>query len=87
MAVSVQRLIERPERGGLRREHGRRCDGEQRVLAALSDKDLLNLEMHVSTGTPDATPDPNKAIMAGLTAAQVAQEVRSALRQQPQRAS
>jgi HAE1 family hydrophobic/amphiphilic exporter-1 len=52
------------------------------VLAALSDNgELLNLKSDLSKGTPEiqVTPDPNKAIMAGLTAAQVAQEVRSAL--------
>ena len=43
--------------------------------------DLLNLKTDLSKGTPEiqVTPDPNKAIMVGLTAAQVAQEVRSAL--------
>ena len=52
------------------------------VLAALSDNtDLLNLKSDLSKGTPEiqVTPDPNKSIMVGLTAAQVAQEVRSAL--------
>jgi HAE1 family hydrophobic/amphiphilic exporter-1 len=52
------------------------------VVAALSDNaDLLNLKSDLATGTPEiqVTPDPNKAIMAGLTAAQVAQDVRSAL--------
>ena len=52
------------------------------VLAALSDNtSLLNLKSDLSKGTPEiqVTPDPNKSIMVGLTAAQVAQEVRSAL--------
>ncbi|HKF84185.1 MAG TPA: efflux RND transporter permease subunit [Candidatus Limnocylindrales bacterium] len=52
------------------------------VLAALADNaDLLNLKSDLSAGTPEiqVTPDPNKSIMVGLTAAQVAQEVRSAL--------
>ena len=52
------------------------------VLAALaSNPDLLNLKSDLSKGTPEiqVTPDPNKAIMVGLTAAQVAQEVRAAL--------
>ena len=52
------------------------------VLAALSDNaDLLNLKSDLSKGTPEiqVTPDPNKSIMVGLTAAQVAQEVRAAL--------
>ncbi|HET7830731.1 MAG TPA: efflux RND transporter permease subunit, partial [Candidatus Limnocylindrales bacterium] len=52
------------------------------VVAALADNpDLLNLKSDLSTGTPEiqVTPDPNKAIMAGLTAAQVAQDVRAAL--------
>ena len=52
------------------------------VLDALSDNpDLLNLKSDLSAGAPEiqVTPDPNKAIMVGLTAAQVAQEVRAAL--------
>jgi HAE1 family hydrophobic/amphiphilic exporter-1 len=52
------------------------------VVEALSDDArLLNLKSDLSTGTPEiqVTPDPNKSIMVGLTAAQVAQEVRSAL--------
>ena len=52
------------------------------VMAVLgNDTDLLNLKSDLSKGTPEiqVTPDPNKAIMAGLTAAQVAQEVRGAL--------
>ena len=46
------------------------------VLAALADNaDLLNLKSDLSKGTAEiqVTPDPNKAIMVGLTAAQVAQ--------------
>ena len=52
------------------------------VLDALSDNtDLLNVKSDLSKGTPEiqVTPDPNKSIMVGLTAAQVAQEVRAAL--------
>jgi HAE1 family hydrophobic/amphiphilic exporter-1 len=52
------------------------------VLGALGDNaNLLNLKSDLSRGTPEiqVTPDPNKAIMAGLTTAQVAQEVRAAL--------
>jgi HAE1 family hydrophobic/amphiphilic exporter-1 len=52
------------------------------MLAALKDnKDLLNLKSDLSKGTPEiqVTPDPNKALSYGLTAAQVAQEVRTAL--------
>ncbi len=52
------------------------------VMAALAgNADLLNLKSDLSTGTPEiqVTPDPNKAIGIGLTAAQVAQEVRAAL--------
>ena len=52
------------------------------VLEALSDNaELLNLKSDLSTGTPEiqVTPDPNKAIMVGLTAAQVAQDVRATL--------
>ena len=52
------------------------------VLAALGDNaDLLNLKSDLSKGTPEiqVTPDPNKAIGVGLTAAQIAQEVRAAL--------
>jgi len=54
----------------------------ERVLAALADNpDLLNLKSDLSKGTPEiqVTPDPNKAISVGLTAAQVAQQVRTAL--------
>ncbi len=52
------------------------------VLAALKDnKDLLNLKSDLSKGTPEiqVTPDPSKTLGYGLTAAQVAQEVRAAL--------
>jgi HAE1 family hydrophobic/amphiphilic exporter-1 len=52
------------------------------VLEALADNgDLLNLKSDLSAGSPEiqVTPDPNKSIMVGLTAAQVAQEVRGAL--------
>ena len=52
------------------------------VVAALADNtDLLNLKSDLSKGTPEiqVVPDPNKAITVGLTAAQVAQEVRAAL--------
>ena len=52
------------------------------VLGALGDDArLLNLGSDLSTGTPEiqVTPDPNKAIMVGLTAAQVAGEVRNVL--------
>lgn len=53
-----------------------------RVLAALADNaELLNLKSDLSRGTPEiqVTPDPNEAIGVGLTAAQIAQEVRAAL--------
>lgn len=53
-----------------------------RVLAALADDaQLLNLKSDLSRGTPEiqVTPDPNEAIGVGLTAAQIAQEVRTAL--------
>jgi len=52
------------------------------VMAALSgNADLLNLKTDLSKGTPEVQVivDPNKAIGAGLTAAQVAGEVRTAL--------
>ncbi len=52
------------------------------VLATLADNDeLLNLKSDLSKGTPEirVTPDPNEAILVGLTTAQVAQEVRGAL--------
>ena len=60
----------------------RRSAANDAVLAALADNDdLLNLKSDLSKGTPEiqVTPDPNKSIMVGLTAAQVAQEVRGAL--------
>ncbi len=52
------------------------------VMAALADRaDLLNLKTDLSKGTPEVqvVVDPGKAITAGLTAAQVAGEVRTAL--------
>jgi HAE1 family hydrophobic/amphiphilic exporter-1 len=52
------------------------------VMKALADNtDLLNLKTDLSKGTPEVqvVVDPNKAIGAGLTAAQVAGEVRTAL--------
>ncbi len=52
------------------------------VMTSLSDNtDLLNLKSDLSKGTPEVQTvvDPNKAIGAGLTAAQVAGEVRTAL--------
>ena len=52
------------------------------VMKALADnKDLLNLKSDLSKGTPEieVTPDPNKAIMVGMTGAQVAQAVRAML--------
>jgi HAE1 family hydrophobic/amphiphilic exporter-1 len=52
------------------------------VLAALADNtDLLNLKSDLSKGTPEVQTvvDPNKAIGAGLTAAQVAGEIRTTL--------
>src|SRR5690349_18613417 len=52
------------------------------VLAALKDNThLLNLKSDLAKGTPEiqVTPDPNKAIMVGSTAAQLAQDVRAAL--------
>ena len=52
------------------------------VMAALSDNDdLLNLKSDLSKGTPEVqvVVDPNKAIGVGLTAAQVAGEVRAIL--------
>ena len=53
-----------------------------KVMAALSGNgDLLNLKSDLSRGTPEVqvVVDPNKAVRAGLTAAQVATEVRSVL--------
>jgi HAE1 family hydrophobic/amphiphilic exporter-1 len=52
------------------------------LMAALADnEDLLNLKSDLSRGTPEVqvVVDPNKAIGAGLTAAQVAGEVRTTL--------
>ncbi len=52
------------------------------VMKALADNaNLLNLKTDLSKGTPEvqAVVDPNKAIGVGLTAAQVAGEVRTAL--------
>ncbi|HSW43349.1 MAG TPA: efflux RND transporter permease subunit, partial [Patescibacteria group bacterium] len=52
------------------------------LMAALSDNaDLLNLKSDLSKGTLEvqAVVDPNQAIGAGLTAAQVAGEIRTAL--------
>ena len=52
------------------------------VMTALGDNtDLLNLKTDLSKGTPEVqvVVDPNKAIGAGLTAAQVANEVRTSL--------
>jgi HAE1 family hydrophobic/amphiphilic exporter-1 len=52
------------------------------VLAALEDNDdLVNLKSDLVKATPEIqiTVDPNKAIGVGMTAAQVAGEVRSAL--------
>ena len=51
-------------------------------MTALADNpDLLNLKSDLSKGTPEVQVivDPNKAIGVGLTAAQVAGEVRTAL--------
>ncbi len=53
-----------------------------RVLAALRDQpDLINLKSDLVRATPEVVVqvDPNKAIAAGLTAAQVGSEVRNAL--------
>jgi len=52
------------------------------VMAALADQPgIINLKSDLVKATPEiqVTVDPNKAISAGLTAAQVAGEVRSAL--------
>ena len=52
------------------------------VVAALEDNsDLLNLKSDLSKGTPEiqVVVDPNKAIGVGMTAAQVAGEVRTIL--------
>ena len=56
--------------------------GADAVLAALrGDADLLNLKSDLSKGTPEVevVVDPNRAIGAGLTAAQVAGEIRTTL--------
>jgi hydrophobic/amphiphilic exporter-1 (mainly G- bacteria), HAE1 family len=58
------------------------AQGNDVVLAALAgNPDLLNLKSDLSKGTSEIeiTPDPNKSITVGLTAAQVAQDVRAAL--------
>jgi len=54
---------------------------EEVMLALADNNDLLNLKTDLSKGTPEVqvVVDPNKAIGAGLTAAQVAGEVRTAL--------
>jgi HAE1 family hydrophobic/amphiphilic exporter-1 len=54
---------------------------DQLMKALAGDSDLLNLKTDLSRGTPEVqvVVDPNKAIGAGLTAAQVAGEVRIAL--------
>jgi hydrophobic/amphiphilic exporter-1 (mainly G- bacteria), HAE1 family len=52
------------------------------VMTALAgNPDLLNLKSDLSKGTPEiqVTPIPNKAIMVGMTTAQVAQAVRAML--------
>ena len=52
------------------------------LVQALSDNtSLINLKSDLSKATPEiqVRPDPNKAITVGLTAAQVASEVRGAL--------
>ncbi len=52
------------------------------VLEALSDRtDLINLKSDLVRATPEVriAVDPNKAVGVGMTAAQVAQEVRAAL--------
>jgi HAE1 family hydrophobic/amphiphilic exporter-1 len=52
------------------------------VLAALDDRDdLINLKSDLVKATPEIqiTVDPNKALAVGMTAAQVAGEVRTAL--------
>jgi HAE1 family hydrophobic/amphiphilic exporter-1 len=58
------------------------AEANDAVLGALADNpELLNLKSDLSKGAPEiqVTPDPNRAIGVGLTAAQVAQEVRAAL--------
>jgi HAE1 family hydrophobic/amphiphilic exporter-1 len=52
------------------------------VMQALaSNAELLNLKSDLSKGTPEiqVVPDPNKAIMVGMTGAQIAQAVRGML--------
>ena len=52
------------------------------VLAGLADQpDLLNLQSDLVKATPEVqvTVDPNKAISVGMSAAQVSNQVRSAL--------
>jgi HAE1 family hydrophobic/amphiphilic exporter-1 len=56
------------------------------VLTGLADQpDLLNLQSDLVTATPEVqvTVDPNKAIGVGMSAAQVSNQVRSALVAQP----
>jgi HAE1 family hydrophobic/amphiphilic exporter-1 len=56
------------------------------ILAELADQpDLVNLKSDLVKATPEVqvTVDPNKAITVGMTAAQVAQQVRAALVAQP----
>ena len=52
------------------------------VMRALAtNAELLNLKSDLSKGTPEiqVVPDPNKAIMVGMTSAQIAQAVRGML--------
>jgi HAE1 family hydrophobic/amphiphilic exporter-1 len=56
------------------------------ILAGLADQpDLVNLKSDLVKATPEVqvTVDPNKAITVGMTAAQVAAQVRAALVAQP----
>ena len=56
------------------------------IVAALADQpDLVNLKSDLVKATPEVqvTVDPNKAITVGMTAAQVAGQVRAALVAQP----
>jgi HAE1 family hydrophobic/amphiphilic exporter-1 len=58
------------------------ADGTQQVLDAIKDQpDIVNLKSDLAKGTPavEVLVDPNKAIAAGLTTAQVAGEVRGVL--------
>jgi hydrophobic/amphiphilic exporter-1 (mainly G- bacteria), HAE1 family len=58
------------------------ADVTDAVVAALANQpDLLNLQSDLVKATPEVqiTVDPNKAVNAGLSAAQVANQVRSAL--------